>query len=583
MNIELENTIVTVDRFKSVFLGSDSNITITKKTPGDKEADFKKAKDRDAIGRVKILLVDDLKDNLLALEGLLRRDDIEIFTAKSGTDALEFMITNDFALAIIDVQMPGMSGFELAEFMRGAKKTKNIPIIFVTAAANEQNFSFKGYESGAVDFLLKPLDAHAVKSKVNIFIELYRQKKELRTQLAMITDLVEALNDAKVEAERANASKTQFLANMSHEIRTPIGAILGFNDLMKNPDNSPEENRHHMAVVERNSHQLLKLIDDILDLSKVDAGMLAIESIPFSITELLADFSAAMKLKAEAKGIQFVLSADQVFPKLICSDQFRLQQILTNIVGNALKFTSKGHVTLSISYAPPILKFVVTDTGIGISKDHESRLFQPFSQADISTTRMFGGTGLGLVLSRRLAEALGGRLELINSTENVGSTFLIEIKATMHSDAKLEDRKASTIMTDTSIEAPQAGQILRGLKVLLVEDSPDNQMLITAYLNNEGADVESASDGAEGVKLALAKDFDVLLMDIQMPVLDGHEATRQLVRSKYTKPIIALTAHAMNEERKKCLDSGFTDFLTKPIQRDRLINILSRYVPREWN
>lgn len=583
MNIELENTIVTVDRFKSVFLGSDSNITITKKTPGDKEADFKKAKDRDAIGRVKILLVDDLKDNLLALEGLLRRDDIEIFTAKSGTDALEFMITNDFALAIIDVQMPGMSGFELAEFMRGAKKTKNIPIIFVTAAANEQNFSFKGYESGAVDFLLKPLDAHAVKSKVNIFIELYRQKKELRTQLAMITDLVEALNDAKVEAEQANASKTQFLANMSHEIRTPIGAILGFNDLMKNPDNSPEENRHHMAVVERNSHQLLKLIDDILDLSKVDAGMLAIESIPFSITELLADFSAAMKLKAEAKGIQFVLSADQVFPKLICSDQFRLQQILTNIVGNALKFTSKGHVTLSISYAPPILKFVVTDTGIGISKDHESRLFQPFSQADISTTRMFGGTGLGLVLSRRLAEALGGRLELINSTENVGSTFLIEIKATMHSDAKLEDRKASTIMTDTSIEAPQAGQILRGLKVLLVEDSPDNQMLITAYLNNEGADVESASDGAEGVKLALAKDFDVLLMDIQMPVLDGHEATRQLVRSKYTKPIIALTAHAMNEERKKCLDSGFTDFLTKPIQRDRLINILSRYVPREWN
>ena len=187
-------------------------------------------------GVVKILIVDDLKDNLLALEALLRRDDVEIFKARTGTEALEFLIPHEFALALIDVQMPGMSGFELAEFMRGTKKTKNIPIIFVTATAKDQSFSFKGYESGAVDFLLKPLDSHAVKSKVNIFIEIYRQKNMLKNQLETITGLLEAVNLSKKEAEEANESKTQFLANMSHEIRTPMSAILGYSELLVNPE-----------------------------------------------------------------------------------------------------------------------------------------------------------------------------------------------------------------------------------------------------------------------------------------------------------------------------------------------------------
>ena len=178
--------------------------------------------------KYEILIVDDVKDNLLALNAILERDDVKVYQALSGTLALEMMLEHDFCLAILDVRMPGMSGFQLAEFMRGSKKTKNVPIIFVTATAKEQNFSFKGYESGAVDFLLKPLDTQAVQSKANVFIELFKQKKDLKDQLDTIAGLIESLTHSKNEAERANISKSQFLANMSHEIRTPIGAILGW-------------------------------------------------------------------------------------------------------------------------------------------------------------------------------------------------------------------------------------------------------------------------------------------------------------------------------------------------------------------
>ena len=377
--------------------------------------------------KIKILLVDDLSNNLLALEGLLRRPDIEICTASSGSAALDLMIRNDFALALVDVQMPDMSGFELAEFMRGAKKTKNIPIIFVTATAKDQSFSFKGYESGAVDFLLKPLDTYAVKSKVNVFIELFRQRQKLHDQLELITGLHTDLSFSKIEAERANSFKTQFLANMSHEIRTPLGAILGFLDLLKNPACTVEEKNKYMVIVERNSQQLLSLVNDILDLSKVESGKMSIENIQFSLSELLAEFVSHIGFKTKEKGIKFVFKIIGIAPSTIRSDPLRLRQILSNIVGNALKFTDKGQIELIVSYADPILKFEIRDTGIGISKTQSLMLFRPFSQANSSMTRKFGGTGLGLVLSRRLAEALNGKLDLTFTAEGHGSTFKVEI------------------------------------------------------------------------------------------------------------------------------------------------------------
>ncbi len=528
-----------------------------------------------------ILVVDDIKDNLLALNAILQRDDVRIFQALAGNQALELMLKNDFCLAILDVRMPGMSGFELAELMRGSRKTKDIPIIFVTATAKEQSFAFKGYESGAVDFLLKPLDTQAVRSKVNIFIELHRQKNELKEQLNTITSLLANLSHAKDAAERANSSKSQFLANMSHEIRTPIGAILGFTDLMKNPDNSAAENRDYMEIIDRNSQQMLRLIDDILDLSKVEAGMMTIEDLEFSLADLLADINSVMTFKAHENGIEFSLSLETLIPNIISSDQLRVRQIINNLLGNAFKFTAKGSVQLKVSHEKSNLVFKVVDTGVGISPEQETRLFKPFAQADLSTTRKFGGTGLGLVLSRRLAETLGGELKLSASAEGgAGSAFTFSMPCVQTEEAEFVDVEAIKIVSKAGAEARKDGFSLSRLKILLAEDSPDNQFLINMYLCKEGAKVTIVSDGSQAVKLALTGDFDIVLMDIQMPILDGHEATKMLRRAQFTKPIIALTAHAMKEEKEKCIGSGFTDFLTKPIQRDRLISVLASYSPK---
>lgn len=527
--------------------------------------------------KYKILIVDDVENNLLALNAILERDDVKVYQALSGTLALEMMLEHDFCLAILDVRMPGMSGFQLAEFMRGSKKTKNVPIIFVTATAKEQNFSFKGYESGAVDFLLKPLDTQAVQSKANVFIELFKQKKDLKDQLETIAGLIQSLTNSKDAAERANVSKTQFLANMSHEIRTPIGAILGFADLMKNPANTAEENQNYIAIVDRNSQQLLRLIDDILDLTKAEAGWMAIDPIEFSLSDLLTEFTSIMTFKAEEKGIAFRLTNETHIPDFIKADNGRLRQVLNNIVGNALKFTTKGGVEMKIAFENPILRFTVVDTGVGITAEQECKLFKAFGQADSSTTRNFGGTGLGLVLSRRIAEALGGKLELSACQENLGSTFVIEINSPLLPNAKLVGRETLKTMISEAVGYRKDGSVLLGIKVLLVEDSPDNQILIQMYLEKEGAEVTVVSDGALGVKSALTDEFDVILMDIQMPVLDGHEATKILRTAKFKKPIVALTAHAFKEEQAKCLESGFTDFLTKPIKRSLLIDTLAKY------
>ena len=530
--------------------------------------------------KYEILIVDDVKDNLLALNAILERDDVKVFQALSGTLALEMMLEHDFCLAVLDVRMPGMSGFQLAEFMRGSKKTKNVPIIFVTATAKEQNFSFKGYESGAVDFLLKPLDTQAVRSKANVFIELFKQKIDLKDQLETIAGLIESLTNSKDVAEKANISKSQFLANMSHEIRTPIGAIVGFADLMKNVNNTAEENQKYIAIVDRNSQQLLRLIDDILDLTKAEAGWMAIDPIEFSFEDLLTEFTSIMTFMAEEKGIAFRLTADTHIPDFVKTDNGRLRQILNNIVGNALKFTSKGGVELKVAFDNPTLRFTVVDTGIGITAEQECRLFKPFGQADSSTTRKFGGTGLGLVLSRRISEALGGKLDFVSSSKpGAGSTFMFEINSPLLPNAKLVGRNALKTIINEAVVYRKDGSVLSGLKVLVVEDSPDNQILIHMYLEKEGAEVTMVSDGAQGVKSALTEKFDVVLMDIQMPVLDGHEATKILRTAKYMKPIIALTAHAFKEEQEKCFASGFTGFLTKPIKRSALIDALSKSVP----
>jgi len=536
---------------------------------------------------VKILLVDDLKDNLLALEGLLKRDGIEIFTAKSGVEALECMISHEFAVALVDVQMPGMSGFELAALMRGAKMTKGIPIIFVTATANDSSFSFRGYESGGVDFLFKPLDTHVVRSKVNVFIDLYRQKSELRHQLATIAGLVEALHHAKDEAEKANTAKTQFLANVSHELRTPLSAILGYSELLANPEQLKSDALYCSNGIQRNIEQLTELIDEILDISKMEAGKFEVDRVRFELLPELGEIFIPLRDRAKVKGLALGVTFDGEIPEFICACPKRLRQILLNLVGNALKFTDHGSINIVVKLVPQrtesgvLLHFAVTDTGCGLSAEQQLRLFRPFGQADSSVTRKYGGTGLGLVLARRLAEALGGDVALTASKIGEGSIFTLSLDpgglagVSMLKGLSMADLKSRPA---APIELVRAGQRLAGLKILLAEDGPDNQILMRRFLETSGAFVALAGNGTEALRLAADNVYDIVLMDMQMPIIDGYAATKQLRAGGYTVPIVALTANAMRGERETCLAAGCVDYLSKPVKGMTLIDTIERLI-----
>ncbi|RYZ75574.1 MAG: response regulator, partial [Proteobacteria bacterium] len=393
-----------------------------------------------------------------------------------------------------------------------------------------------------------------------------------------VTDRMTAeveLRDAKERAELASAAKSSFLANMSHEIRTPLGAIMGFVSLIKDETLNPQTLLQYVNVIERNSAQLMRIIDDILDLSKVEAGMMLIEHINFSLVELLSDFSSLMGFRAREKGIIFELRAKTELPSIISSDPTRIRQILTNIVGNAIKFTERGSVVLNVCFADGKLEFEVIDTGRGISADQSERLFQPFTQADPSTTRKYGGTGLGLVLTRRLSEAMGGTFELVTSELERGSTFrsVIEVQLTEATQFVRALGFASEVIRNAGIRGE-----LGGLKVLLVEDSPDNQALFSIYLSRAGASIDIAPDGLVGVEMATKGTYDVILMDVQMPVMDGITAVRTLRSKGFAKPVMALTAHAMKEEKIRCLEAGYTGFLSKPIQRGELIDALKPFM-----
>ncbi|MBX3034922.1 MAG: response regulator [Bdellovibrionaceae bacterium] len=388
--------------------------------------------------------------------------------------------------------------------------------------------------------------------------------------------LSEQLEQARREAEAANAAKSAFLANMSHEIRTPLGAILGFIDLLKQPDLPLAERNEYIAVLDRNSEHLLHIVDDILDLSKVEAGKIIFENRDFNLIEMLSDFCSMMGMRAREKGIAFSLKALTTLPEVVNSDAIRLRQILTNVVGNAIKFTERGQVEVKVSAVRGELQFRVSDTGRGIPPEQRERLFQPFVQADSSTTRKFGGTGLGLVLTRRLSEGMGGRFELIDSEPERGSVFLAAVKVRIPEKTKILEIDNIDFSATRAAPVLTIERHLQGLKVLLVEDSPDNQVLIRKLLDKAGAQVDVAGDGQEGVEKAFASEHDVILMDIQMPRMDGHEAAVTLRERGYGGPLIALTAHAMKEEQEKCERSGFSHFLSKPLSRQDLLNLLAR-------
>lgn len=521
------------------------------------------------MNKTNILIVDDRPENILALSSLIESDDIRIFSATSAEEALGLLVQQDFALALLDVQMPRITGFELARLIRGVKKFKNLPVIFVTAQPQDQSVVFEGYETGAVDLLFKPLDPHVVRSKIRVFVQLDQQSRLLKTQMELLERL-------KVQADVANTAKSHFLANMSHEIRTPLTAVLGFADVLSQEELSEPERNNCISAIHRNGELLLRLIDDVLDLSKIEAQKLDFEKHSFEIQELVKDVQSALAMKASKKGVDLKIELDDSVEGVYESDTSRIKQVLLNIIGNAIKFTTKGSVQVRVqtSHRPHSdrtdLLIRVKDTGVGLSAEQAKRLFQPFIQADASTRRQFGGTGLGLMISKRIAQALGGDVVLADSALGRGSVFEIRFQLP-RVDLDIQKVSSPTKQRPTDSANGKSLSDVKGKRVLVVDDSSDNRALVHMFLRNSGLQLDFASSAQDAFRLVDENRPDLIFMDIQMPEMDGHEATQKLRKEGYKGPIIALTAHAMQEEHEKCLTSGCDSILTKPIDRNALL------------
>jgi signal transduction histidine kinase len=526
----------------------------------------------------KILVVDDTPDNLRLLSQLLINKGYEVRLAPNGELALSSIKHFLPDLILLDILMPGMDGYEVCSQLKRQKITRDIPVIFLSALG-ETFDKVKAFEVGGADYIGKPFQVEEVLIRIKHQITIKKLQDKLNKQNQNLKKEVKKRKIAEFEAKSALKVKSDFLANMSHELRTPLNAILGFAEIMLRTPGIPEKDYNYLEIIRNSGKHLLSLINDILDLSKIESGQMTLNEVKFDLWSLLQDVKNIFSLKADHKNLEWLLEYNESLPQYICADQIKIRQVLINLVSNSIKFTEQGKVILKVEYqqkeSEHFLTFSVEDTGLGIAPEEIDKLFIPFEQT-ATGRNSFEGTGLGLAISQNFVKLMKGEIT-VTSVVNQGSCFSFTIPITLAPVCKI---KPSTQPKITTLAPNQPSY-----RILVVDDSRLNRLLLVKLLQNVGFEVQEAENGAECLKLWSSWQPHLIFLDLRMPVLNGMEAAQQ-IRSQETNNqptiLIALTASVLEDSRPAVLGVGFNDFIPKPFEPELLYAKIQQYLPVEY-